>query len=149
MLGDVSAPVLPAPVLPAIELTLITAPPTRAVHPSHPRLFQAQIQVWIIFRLIPLILWSVIFSLTTLANRSLLFKKEPQVREEFNRGLRDPFLSPGVGPFVSSKSLWITLESSTIRLSLTRSMLSSVYNQYAAYTTSVQQSEELEERQEP
>src|SRR5258708_14298906 len=76
----------------------VKAPP---VHPSRPHLFQAQIQVWIIFRLIPLILWSVIVYLTTLANRSLLFKKEPRLREEphrapEDRGPRDPFPSPGI-----------------------------------------------------
>ena len=80
------------------HLQHVRAPP---VHPSHPRLFQAQIQVWIILRLIPLILWSVIVPITTLVNRSLLFKKEPQVGEEplralEDRGLHDPFPLPGI-----------------------------------------------------
>lgn len=71
------------------------------VHPSLPHLFQARIQVWIIFRLIPPILWSVFVFLTTLANRSLLFKKEHQVGEEPHRALEDrglhgPFPCPGI-----------------------------------------------------
>lgn len=71
------------------------------VHPSLPRLFQARIQVWRIFRLIPPILWSVFAFLTTLANRSLLFKKGHQVGEEplraqKDRGLHGPFPFPGI-----------------------------------------------------